>query len=246
MVHNALCSSCPVGVKLLGVSMSDFDIAWVSSMALFVLVLQAGFLCLEAGTVRTKNAANVALKNLSDICLVSAAFWAVGYGLMFGNSQNGWFGTTDFLPGLGNESGAFAAIFVFQVAFASTSATIVSGAVAERERFVGYMLLSLALGCLVYPIAGHWIWNEDGWLKQLGFVDFAGATVVHGVGGWTALVALVFLGPRLGRMGHKNRYFEENSIALATLGGILLWIGWGAFNAGSALSFDASVGAVLA
>ena len=226
--------------------MTDGDAAWILIMALFVLVLQCGFLCLEAGTVRVKNAANVALKNISDVCVVSFAFWGVGYGLMFGQSSDGLFGTSDFLPSLDNSQGHFAAIFLFQMAFASTTATIVSGAVAERERFLGYMLMSLALGAFIYPIAGHWIWNENGWLNELGFVDFAGATVVHSVGGWVALVVVIFLGPRLGRFGPKKRFFEENSIALAALGGLLLWVGWGAFNGGSGLVFNADVAPIMA
>ncbi|MBW3242861.1 EAL domain-containing protein [Epibacterium sp. DP7N7-1] len=226
--------------------MSEIDAVWMLISALLVLVLQSGFLCLESGTVRTKNAANVALKNMADVCVVSTCFWLVGFGLMFGTSFGGLFGTGGFLPQLDNATGHSAAIFLFQMAFAATATTIVSGAVAERERFLGYMIVSIALSAFIYPIAGHWIWNEAGWLRQLGFIDFAGATVVHSVGGWTALVAVIFLGPRLGRYGRKNRFFEENSISLVTLGGLLLWVGWGAFNGGSALAFNTSVGPVIA
>lgn len=226
--------------------MSQIDAAWVLLSALLVLVLQSGFLCLESGTVRAKNAANVALKNLSDVCVVSTAFWLTGFGLMFGPSAGGLFGSAGFFPQLDNSAGHSAAVFLFQMAFASTAATIVSGAVAERERFLGYMAMSVMLGAFIYPVAGHWIWNEAGWLRQLGFVDFAGATVVHSVGGWTALVAVLFLGPRLGRYGPKKRFFEENSISLSALGGLLLWVGWGAFNGGSALAFNAEAGPIIA
>ena len=226
--------------------MSEIDAAWILVSALLVLVLQSGFLCLESGTVRAKNAANVALKNLSDVCVVSTSFWLVGFGLMFGPSVGGLFGSGSFFPRLDNSAGHSAAVFLFQMAFAATAATIVSGAVAERERFLGYMSMSVMLGALIYPIAGHWIWNEAGWLRQIGFIDFAGATVVHSVGGWTALVVVIFLGPRLGRYGPKRRFFEENSISLVTLGGLLLWVGWGAFNGGSALAFNADVGPVIA
>ncbi|EBA14748.1 ammonium transporter [Roseobacter sp. SK209-2-6] len=225
--------------------MTDGDASWILIMALFVLVLQCGFLCLEAGTVRIKNATNVALKNISDVCVVSFAFWFLGYGLMFGQSKGGFFGSSYFFPALDNTSGHFAAVFLFQMAFASTTATIVSGAVAERERFLGYMIMSIALGGFIYPIAGHWIWNEGGWLNQMGFIDFAGATVVHSVGGWVALIAVVLLGPRLGRFSHKKRLFEENSISLAALGGLLLWVGWGAFNGGSGLIFSADVAPIM-
>ncbi|NSY39782.1 EAL domain-containing protein [Leisingera sp. ANG59] len=226
--------------------MSEADAIWILISALLVLVLQSGFLCLESGTVRAKNAANVALKNLSDVCVVSTAFWLTGFGLMFGPSFGGLFGVGGFWPRLDNAAGHSAAIFLFQMAFASTAATIVSGAVAERERFLGYMVMSVMLGAFIYPVAGHWVWNDAGWLRQAGFIDFAGATVVHSVGGWTALVAVVFLGPRLGRYGPKKRFFEENSISLVTLGGLLLWVGWGAFNGGSALAFSSDVGPVIA
>jgi Amt family ammonium transporter len=226
--------------------MSDLDASWILVCALLVLLLQAGFLCLEAGTVRAKNSANVALKNLSDVCIVSTCFWLVGFGLMFGESFNGLFGTTQFWLALDNDSGHAASIFLFQMAFAASAATIVSGAVAERERFLGYMLVSVALSALVYPVVGHWIWNQAGWLRQMGFVDFAGATVVHSVGGWTALVTIIILGPRLGRYGPKKRRFDEYSISLVTLGGLLLWVGWGAFNGGSAMAFGTGVGPIIA
>ncbi|ARE41983.1 Ammonium transporter [Rhodovulum sp. P5] len=227
--------------------MSMIDAFWVVLCALIVLDMQAGFLCLEAGTVREKNAANVALKNLSDVCFVSLLFWAVGFGLMYGPSVGGLFGTGPFFPDMRfPEQMENAGFLLFQMAFAATAATIVSGAVAERERYEGYILLSIILGGFVYPVVGHWIWGANlggsgGWLQALGFHDFAGATVVHSLGGWAALCAVIVLGPRLGRFGGKNRHFEENSIALAALGTILLWIGWGAFNGGSALAFSVSV-----
>lgn len=226
--------------------MSEIDVAMIVVMGLVVLVLQCGFLCLEAGTVRPKNAANVALKNVSDICVVSTVFWLAGFGLMHGSSAGGWFGTSGFMPPIDNSADHLAAIFFFQMAFAATAATIVSGAVAERERFQGYIAMSLLLGGLIYPIAGHWIWNEGGWLRQAGFVDFAGATAVHSLGGWSALAVVIFLGPRLGRYGPKKRFFEESSVSLATLGGLLLWIGWGAFNGGAAVPHNADVGPIVA
>ncbi|ATG43508.1 EAL domain-containing protein [Phaeobacter piscinae] len=249
--------------------MAEFDTAWTVIMALLVLILQCGFLCLESGTVREKNAANVALKNLADICLVGTVFWIAGFGLMFGSSLSGLVGVDGFFPSLSNVLTGTAghvpdhvhvadtdhvggleahvsAMFLFQTAFAATAATIVSGAVAERERFLGYIATSLTLAGLVYPLAGHWIWNPDGWLRQIGFIDFAGATVVHSVGGSTALIAVLFLGPRLGRYGHKNRFFEENSISLMALGGMLLWIGWGAFNGGTAMVSNADVAPIVA
>lgn len=227
---------------------------WVMIAALIVLDMQAGFLCLEAGAVRTKNAANVAIKNLSDISFVSLAFWAVGFALMHGpHSVEGLVGMGPIAPNLLSEDGGNTAAFlIFQMAFAATAATIVSGAVAERERFEGYILLSVLMGALIYPVAGHWVWggtlegSAQGWLAAIGFVDFAGATVVHAVGGWAALAAILVLGPRLGRFGPKKRNFEEHSVALSALGTVFLWIGWGAFNGGSALVFNQSVPVIIA
>ncbi|MCV3272088.1 EAL domain-containing protein [Roseobacter sinensis] len=232
--------------------MSEVSELWILLCGLIVLDLQCGFLCLEAGTVRAKNAGNVALKNISDICCVATVYWVFGFGLMFGASYAGLFGTTGFLPSLDNSTGELAALFFFQLAFAATAATIVSGAVAERERYVGYVLFSLILGGLVYPVIGHWVWGggvfsgDLGWLQQAGFHDFAGATVVHGVGGWAALVAICVIGPRLGRFTHLKRRFEGSSTALKALGAVFLWIGWGAFNGGSALYFGDAVGPIVA
>ena len=232
--------------------MSDISELWIILCALIVLDLQCGFLCLEAGTVRAKNAGNVALKNISDICCVATVYWLVGFGVMFGVSAGGLFGTTDFFLSLDNSSGETAALFFFQLAFAATAATIVSGAVAERERYVGYVIFSLFLGALVYPVVGHWVWSgailsqTQGWLQQAGFHDFAGGTVVHSLGGWAALVAICVVGPRLGRFTHVRRRFEGSSTALKALGAVFLWIGWGAFNGGSALFFGEAVGPIIA
>ncbi len=232
--------------------MSEVSELWILMCGLIVLDLQCGFLCLEAGTVRAKNAGNVALKNISDICCVATVYWVFGFGIMFGASYSGIFGTTGFFPTLDNASGQLAALFFFQLAFAATAATIVSGAVAERERYVGYVIFSLVLGGLVYPVIGHWAWSggilseDQGWLQQAGFHDFAGATVVHSVGGWAALVAICVIGPRLGRFTHLKRHFEGSSTSLKALGAVFLWIGWGAFNGGSALFFGEAVGPIVA
>lgn len=227
---------------------------WIVLCAIIVFEMQAGFLCLEAGSVRTKNAANVALKNMADFCIVSILFWAVGYTIMHGAGGNALWGWgapfPDFYdaePDRAGENG----FFLFHLAFAAAAATIVSGAVAERERFKGYVILAALIGALVYPVAGHWIWGGSwaagsvGWLAEIGFVDFAGATAVHSVGGWAALCAILALGPRLGRFTHKCRQFEEHSVTLAALGTLFLWIGWTAFNGGSALIFDLSVPTIV-
>jgi Amt family ammonium transporter len=230
------------------------DIMWIVLCAIIVFEMQAGFLCLEAGFVRSKNAANVALKNMADFCIVSILFWAVGFTLMHGSGGNGLWGWGDIFPDF-HDAGATVAgengFFLFHLAFAAAAATIVSGAVAERERFKGYVILAALIGALVYPAAGHWIWGGSwpggsvGWLAELGFVDFAGATAVHSVGGWAALCAIIALGPRLGRFTHKCRNFEEHSVTLSALGTLFLWIGWTGFNGGSALIFDVSVPTIV-
>ena len=234
--------------------MGQLDELWVLIVAFIVLDLQVGFLALEAGVVRAKNAANVALKNLSDVCVVGIGFWLVGFGLMFGPSIEGWYGFEPFAIELTSKDYAlgFAALFIFQMAFASTAATIVSGAVAERERYVGYITLSIALGAFIYPIVGHWVWasavlnGSKGWLEHIGFVDFAGATVVHSVGGWAAFIAVLVLGPRLGCFSGRQRRFENSSIALVALGGVFLWMGWCGLNGGSAMLFDENMAPIIA
>ncbi|PUB11101.1 EAL domain-containing protein [Yoonia sediminilitoris] len=231
--------------------MEILDVIWVLLCGFMVLDMQAGFLCLETGLSRAKSASNVALKNVSDICVTTLAFWGVGFGLMFGNSYHGLFGTSLFVPG-GHSTIFDAAPFLFfQMAFATTVVTIVSGAVAERATFLSYLLVSAATAGLIYPITGHAIWGgiwsggQEGWLQAMGFIDFAGASVVHSVGGWVALVYCVSLGPRRGRFGKKYRRFESSSIAVASLGVIFLWIGWAGFNAGSALAIDAAIGPII-
>jgi Amt family ammonium transporter len=227
---------------------------WIVLCAIIVFEMQAGFLCLESGSVRTKNNANVALKNMADFCIVTILFWAVGYTLMHGSTGNGLWGWGPLFPDFFGEraqSDGENGFFLFHLAFAAAAATIVSGAVAERERFKGYVILAALIGGLVYPVAGHWIWggswenSATGWLAAMGFVDFAGATAVHSVGGWAALCAIIALGPRLGRFSGKRRHFEEHSISLTALGTLFLWIGWTAFNGGSALIFDLSVPTIV-
>ena len=235
--------------------MHSVDTLWIVLAAFMVLKMQAGFLCLETGMTRAKNGASVAIKNISDFVVVVLAYWAVGFGMMFGTSLSGAIGTDRyfFAPTadltIGGTSAA--AVFFFQLAFATTAATIVSGAVAERTRFLAYVWLSLWIGALIYPVVGHWAWGglaidgQAGWLEAAGFVDLAGSTVVHSVGGWAALVLAVAVGPRLGRFSHRARVFEPASLPLAALGTILLWVGWTGFNAGSLLRFDGQVPLVI-
>ncbi|MDH4572231.1 ammonium transporter [Salinicola acroporae] len=234
-------------------SVAAVDALWVTLGAILVFMMQAGFLCLEAGVTRSKNAINVAMKNVCDFAVAMLVFWCVGFGIMFGSSQGGWFGTTFFFPEFEGEGTYWLAVyFLFQVMFCATAATIVSGAVAERMPFQSYLLITLIVSGLIYPVFGHWAWGggytgEPGWLAALGFVDFAGSTVVHSVGGWVALAAVLRIGPRRGRFvsGQATKLMPAGDLPLAMLGVLVLFIGWFGFNGGSTLAFDASVPGVL-
>ena len=231
------------------------DAGWVVICTVLVLLMQAGFICLETGLVRAKNSINVALKNISDFCIASLLFWAVGFGLMFGASDNGVIGMSGFFPSVGLNATAndvwLIAFFFFQLAFCSTAVTIFSGAVAERMSFRSFIIASVLLAAIIYPVTGHWAWasllntETQGWLEASGFIDFAGSTVVHSVGGWVALAAVLVLGPRLGRFGPEGREIEPHNMPMAALGMFLIFIGWFGFNGGSTLAFDGSVPLVL-
>ncbi len=230
------------------------DILWIAISAGLVFLMQPGFLCLEAGFTRSKNNINVAMKNMSDVGLSILLFWAVGYALMFGSSYNGWIGTTSFFPEVGEGDYWTAVLFLFQVMFCSTAVTILSGAVAERMKFTGYLVITIWVSTIVYPIFGHWVWNSagdtgtSGWLAQKGFVDFAGSTVVHSVGGWVSLATLAILGSRTGRFAPdgKPRKIPGSNIPLAMLGALLLWFGWFGFNGGSTLALNEQVPGIIA
>jgi len=226
---------------------SNLDIIWILIAAAMVMFMQAGFTALESGLTRAKNTINVAMKNVTDFVLSILLFWALGYGLMFGTDYAGLFGTDLFLLA-GHDQPMDYATFVFQATFAGTAATIVSGAVAERMKFVSYALISMVLSALIYPVSGHWIWGTDGWLAGQGMVDFAGSTVVHSIGAWVGLAGALVLGPRLGRFdpdGRPNR-IHGHSLVLAVIGVLVLWFGWFGFNGGSTLTADASVARIIA
>lgn len=238
------------------VTPASLNMLWVLLSAALVFFMQAGFKCLEVGLVRKHQIAAVAMKNMVDWTVGSIIFFLVGFGLMFGQSPEGWIGTTMFVPSSfavdgGNELGAV--FFMFQLAFAGTTLTIVSGSMSERTGFVPYLVASAFIALLIYPVFGHWVWGNaffgtnSAWLADLGFIDFAGSTVVHSVGAWVSLAGLKLLGPRLGRYTETGalREFKPNSIPMAVLGVFILWFGWWGFNGGSSLVFDAHVGGVI-
>ncbi len=233
---------------------SMLDAIWVLICAGLVFLMQAGFMCLESGSTRSKNSINVAFKNLTDIGLSVVMFWAFGFALMFGASKSGWIGTTGFFPSVGQTGIWTAAFFVFQAMFCGTTITIVSGSVAERMRFAGYLVMAGLLAGLIYPLFGHWAWSgailgvKTGWLGAGGFIDFAGATVVHSVAGWVALAAVLCIGPREGRFppGAPPRKITGHNLPVAMLGTVLLWFGWFGFNGGSALTVNDQVPGLLA
>lgn len=225
---------------------NQLDLIWISICTGLVLFMQAGFTLFETGLTRAKNTINVALKNICDLAISALVFAVAGYGLMFGTSAGGFFGASAFfMEGLSDPMDL--AVFVFQLVFAGTAATIVSGAVAERMHFNGYLLLAAIVVAVIYPVAGHWIWNSDGWLAQRGFIDFAGSTVVHSVGGWVALAAAITLGARRGRFDADGNPVEipGHSLVMATAGVFILWFGWIGFNAGSTLEASSAIPGII-
>jgi Amt family ammonium transporter len=211
------------------------DILWILIAGIFVFFMQAGFTLVEAGFTRSKNTINIIMKNLMDLCIGSLAFWAIGYTLMYGDSISSFIGTPSLFF---NDDGEMHNLF-FQTVFCATAATIVSGAVAERTKFSTYLALSLIMTILIYPVSGHWVWQGDGWLTNLGFTDFAGSSVVHSVGGWAALVAAIMVGPRIGKYTDgKSNAIPGHSMILGALGVFILWLGWFGFNPGSELAIS--------
>ena len=229
--------------------LSHFDSSWILLSAFLVMTMQIGFCMLEAGMVRQKNSINVAYKNLMDFITSGLVFWAVGYGIMFGaGHSSGLFGTDLFLRSHTDGAGAF---FLYQIVFCSAAATIVGGALAERTRLSGYLILSALVAAVFYPLIGHWAWGgvlengTPGWLATRGFIDFAGSTVVHGTGGWLALAAVIIVGPRLGRFDNENQPLRGSNYPVATVGVLVLWFGWFGFNGGSNYGYDETVPRIL-
>ena len=227
---------------------TNINIVWTCIAAFLVFFMQAGFAMVETGFTRAKNAVNILMKNLMDFSIGSIAFFLVGFGLMFGQT-NGFFGTTLFgLGGVEPGTDWNWTFLIFQTVFAATAATIVSGAMAERTKFTGYLVYSFFITLFIYPIFGSWAWggllDGGGWLEKLGFLDFAGSTVVHSIGGWLALAGAVVLGPRVGKYGPdgKPRAILGHNLPLAALGVFILWFGWFGFNPGSTTTGDGSIG----
>ena len=239
--------------QLIDLVQSHADYVWTLVAAALVFFMQAGFALVETGFTRAKNAVNIMMKNLMDFSLGSLAFWAIGFGIMFGASSTGWFGTSGFFLSDFNVGGDpwVLAFWMFQVVFCATAATIVSGAMAERTKFVGYLVYSVVISAVVYPVFGSWAWgslfNGKGWLEGLGFIDFAGSTVVHSVGGWAALAGAIVLGPRIGKYTRdgKIKPILGHNLPLAALGVFILWLGWFGFNPGSTTAANKDIAMIF-
>ena len=232
---------------------SHADYVWTLIAAALVFFMQAGFALVECGFTRAKNAINIMMKNLMDFSMGSLAFWAVGFGIMFGATKTGWFGTSGFFLSdfkVGGDPWVLA-FWMFQVVFCATAATIVSGAMAERTKFIGYLMYSIVISAIIYPVFGSWAWgslfNGNGWLEGLEFIDFAGSTVVHSVGGWAALAGAIVLGPRMGKYAKDGsiKPILGHNIPLAALGVFILWIGWFGFNPGSTTAANKDIAMIF-
>ena len=233
------------------------DTLWVLVAAFLVFFMQAGFAMVESGFTRAKNAVNILMKNLMDFSMGSVAYWAIGFAIMFGAGNafmgtSGWFVPSESLAeGAATDTSVFSALewssvptyaaWLFQLVFAATAATIVSGAMAERTQFKSYLIYSIFITGIIYPVVGHWVWG-GGWLADVGMSDFAGSTVVHSTGGWLALTGAIVLGPRIGKYdGDGNpRPIAGHNLPLAALGVFILWLGWFGFNPGSQMGADAA------
>lgn len=227
---------------------TNLNYVWTIIAACLVFFMQAGFALVETGFTRAKNALNIIMKNVMDVGAGGLAFFVLGFGIMFGTTAGGWIGTDGFfLLEIGDYSIEWSyTFFFFQAVFAATAATIVSGAVAERTSFSAYLCFSITITAFIYPVFGSWAWgslfNGSGWLEGLGFIDFAGSTVVHSVGGWAALAGALVVGPRVGKyIDGKPQNIPGHSLPLAALGVFILWLGWFGFNAGSTTAGDTSI-----
>ena len=239
----AIIQSEDLANKIVEVAQS-LDTVWVLLAAAIVMFMQPGFALVEVGFTRAKNTTNILMKNIMDFSIGSLLFWFIGFGIMFGNDIGGFIGEMNiFFQGGFEGDIPGEAFLMFQTVFAATAATIVSGAMAERTEFKAYLIFSVALVVIIYPISGHWIWG-GGWLSEMGFHDFAGSTVVHSVGAWVALVGAKMVGPRLGKYEDgKVKAIPGQSLVLGALGVFILWFGWMGFNPGSQLAASGTANA---
>ncbi len=240
LLENEGAATAAIGQELIRFR-NDLNAVWLTVATALVFSMQGGFLLLEAGMVRAKNSINVAQKNLCDFVLASCGFYLFGFALMFGPSTSALIGDPFFSVADGDFP--LLSFFTFQLVFCGTAATIVSGAVAERTPFYTYLIITVLVSTLIYPVYGHWAWGNlffpesRAFLAERGFIDFAGSTVVHATGGWVALAAIIVIGPRRGKFGRTGlpRSIPGHNAVLMSLGAIILWVGWIGFNAGSTL-----------
>jgi len=237
-----------VNAQNVGEISSNMDVVWITVAAALVFFMQAGFALLEGGMSRSKNAINVVMKNYTDACVGSIVFWLFGFGLMFGSNSTGLYGSDHFFPTWASPFDN--AYILFQTMFATTAVTIASGAMAERTRFHAYLIGAIVVTGIIYPVFGSWAWGSyyegQGWLAKMGFIDFAGSTVVHSVGGWIALAGIIVLGPRLGRFSPEGvaRNIPGHNLTLVAMGGFILWLGWFGFNGGSTVKATVDIGLI--
>ncbi len=238
--------------RLDAILQANLDTFWLLICAILVFLMQSGFMCLESGLSRNKNSINVALKNVADFGIAVVTFWAFGFALMYGTSVMGLFGNRFYF--FTTHVAGYQTYFVFQAMFVATAATIISGAVAERLKFLSYVIITFVTSGFLYPIVGHWAWafNFDnptekyGWLGKMGYIDFAGASVVHSVGGWVALSVLLIIGNRTGRFRDgAKKTFQGSNTPMAALGALILWFGWFGFNGGANGAMDLKVPLIL-
>jgi len=239
--------------RLDAILQANLDTFWLLICAILVFLMQAGFMCLETGLSRNKNSINVALKNVTDFGIAVVIFWAFGFALMYGTSVSGLFGNRFFF--FTTKVAGYQTYFVFQAMFVATAATIISGAVAERLRFFSYVIITFFASGFFYPIVGHWSWafnfenptEKFGWLGKMGYLDFAGASVVHSVGGWIALAVLLVVGNRTGRFRKDSlsKTFQGSNTPIAALGALILWFGWFGFNGGANGAMDLKIPLIL-
>ena len=244
-MSNTLFTNLPLIIQDTASVEGDMGMLWMLLSGILVFFMQAGFTLVESGMTASKNAVNIAMKNMLDICVGTLTYWLVGYSLMYGSTENGWFFWEELFYGDGAD-------LFFQTMFAATAATIVSGAIAGRTKFSTYAIFTVVMTAIIYPIAGGWEWN-GGWLNNTDdyffnaeFIDFAGSSIVHGVGGFAALVGAYMVGPRIGKyVDGKVMPIPGHNLTLATLGVFILWLGWFGFNGGSQLAWggDDAIGA---